>query len=74
VSAILPSPPSPPSLSRRQTRAQWYSSYPQRDAVPYGAQQPYAVEVSPGRYVIHHPTAVRRLDVRVGGKSPRARR
>jgi hypothetical protein len=54
-------------------RAQWYSSYPQRAAVPYGAQQPYAVEVSPRRYVIHHPTVVRRLDVRASAERARAR-
>jgi hypothetical protein len=54
-------------------RAQWYSSYPQRDAVPYGAQQPYAVEVAPGRHVIHHPMAVRRLDLRASAQRARAR-
>lgn len=41
-------------------RAQWYSSYPrQASAYPYGAQQPYAVEVAPGTYVIRHPKAER---------------
>ena len=36
-------------------QAQWYSSYPQALANPYGVspQQPYAVEVAPNTYVIH---------------------
>lgn len=52
-------------------RAQWYSSYPQTTA--YGAQQPYAVEVSPGTYVIHHPATARRRAERAPAEKARAR-
>ena len=36
-------------------QAQWYSSYPSGQSPSVNAQQPYAVEVSPGTYVIHRP-------------------
>jgi hypothetical protein len=52
-------------------RAQWYSSYPQTTA--YGAQQPYAVEVSPGTYVIHRPATARRRAERAPAEKARAR-
>ncbi len=46
-------------------QAQSYSSYPrQTQGYPYVAQQPYAVQVAPGTYVIQHPKAERRRAAR----------
>jgi hypothetical protein len=47
-------------------QAQWYSSYPQAPANPYGVspQQPYAVEVAPNTYVIHRAEKRRNPHVR----------
>ena len=47
-------------------QAQWYSSYPQAPANPYGLspQQPYAVEVAPNTYVIHRAEKRRNPHVR----------
>jgi hypothetical protein len=52
--------------------AQWYSSYPrQASAYPYDGQQPYAVEVAPGTYVIHRPTTERRQPERAAPEKAR---
>ena len=56
-------------------QAQWYSSYPQAPAYPYGMppQQPYAVEVAPNTYVIHRAEKRRNPHVReVGSEQPAA--
>ncbi len=59
------------ALAPAGAHAQWYSSYPrQAQGNPYGAQQPYAVQVAPGTYVIHRPDAERRRPTRRAHAAP----
>jgi hypothetical protein len=55
------------ALAPQGARAQWYSSYPQGGAAP---QQPYAIEVAPGTYVIRHPAEPHRAAARHVERKP----